>query len=195
MNLIEICNLALDSVGRSTIQSINEDTREAQVCKLRYGLSRDFALADFDWGFARTHSVLPLTSEEYPGWDYAYARPSDCLAPRWIYNSASKEKENAIPFDIGLSSDKNTNLILTDQQGAVLIYTTVVTNTSAFSPAFSLSLSWRLAAEIAIPLCSDLNLAKEMKQNYATSLASAKAASANTKEKVPQDKGTFYSVR
>lgn len=194
-NEIEICNLALDSVGSATIQSFEEDVREAQVCKLRYKLARDFTLSSFDWAFARREKQLPLSAETFSGWTYVYVQPSDCLTPRFIYNPASKNEENAIPFEVAASASKNANLIVTDQEDAVLIYTAKITNTAMFTPDFCQALAWRLAGEIAIPLHSDINLAKEMKDNYRIALAGARAVSANAQKVKRTDKGDFYNAR
>jgi hypothetical protein len=44
------------------------------------------------------------------------------------------------------------DVILTDQVNAVLRYTSIVTDTTKFSPLFTMALSWHLASMLAGPL-------------------------------------------
>ena len=83
---IDICNLALSHVGGRPIESFTEGTKEAIECGRFYAFDRDAVLEDHNWNFARKRLDLALTSDEVSGWTYSYAWPTDCLAPRRIYN-------------------------------------------------------------------------------------------------------------
>ncbi len=100
-----ICNRALGSIGtRSTIQSINDGSNEANQCALFYDPCRQELLRSAYWNCARKQANLtvskaaPGTPENQtsgtqtwdpstqppPPWLYSYLVPSDCLRMRFL---------------------------------------------------------------------------------------------------------------
>lgn len=98
-----ICNKALLSIGaRTTIASLDEESNEAEKCRLLYTDTRDEVMQKAHWNFAKKTAVLGLLksapgtpsnpdaatewSDEFPAppWLYEYSYPSDCLMIRFL---------------------------------------------------------------------------------------------------------------
>ena len=86
MNITDICNMALNHIGKGTITSLHEDTEEARTCKVHYDLQRKVLLRSYNWSFALKTAELAQIDTTVPGWDYVYAYPNDCVMARKIFN-------------------------------------------------------------------------------------------------------------
>lgn len=191
---VEICNLALIRCGSATIGSLSEDTEQARTLRKIYPMIRDSVLQKADWNFARKEDALALTNQVFNGWPYAYAYPSDCLEFRYIYNASfaqssvvyqSKSVLNVnpaaynIPFEVRVSNDGNSKIIVTGQQQAVGIYTRQITNSGVFSPLFVDALAARLAAELACSILINQGVHDKEMQKYFAFITEAQSASAS----------------
>jgi hypothetical protein len=174
----EICNIALLRAGcTETIDSLAESTEEAEAANVHYGPARDALLEEFSWPFATRRATLALSTETRTGWDYVYDLPGDCLAPRSIVGEFRTPGEGEeIPFAVELSDDGSTKLLLTDQENAVLSYTSQVESVGLFSPLFVDALAWRLASEFALALPVKPQVGMAMKQGYEAALLRAGAS-------------------
>lgn len=163
---VDICNLALAHLGdTATVASLYppEGSVQAEHCARFYPVARDSLLEMHTWGFATKRVPLALLGSGGPEWDYAYAQPSDALNILAVLPpDATDDYSQAVPLSAGglyvpqpfsCEVDENGNaVILTDQANAVLRYTSVVNDTSRFSPLFVMALSWHLASMLAGPL-------------------------------------------
>lgn len=175
---VDICNLALSHLGDvATVASINPPSGDAQSahCARFYPIARDAVLEMHTWGFATTRSTLALNQSNPASnsWAYCYATPSDVVNYVAILDPAATDDYSVgiqmagvgpysapivgagvyTPQPFVVESDANGNdVILTNQQGAVLRYTRAVTDTTKFTPLFILSLSHLLASMLAGPL-------------------------------------------
>lgn len=185
---VKIANMALSNIGtRSTIESLDEDSPEAQQCKLHFDYARAVALSDYDWSFARKRQALAAHSEAPPEdiWDYRYQYPSDCLVARKIENPLGDDAD-AVPFEVEMESDSKS--ILTDEEDAVLVYTFNQETPDFFTPYFVRTLSFMLAHLIAYPLTGKQSLQSDMLNTYRFFIAHAEASDANEKvAKPPRD--------
>lgn len=189
----EICNIALSHIGCSRISSIDEAKKEARECKVLYEAVRDSVLRDHMWGFATKHLQLALLPDEYKGWDYAYTYPVDCLAARYIYNSASKTKK--IPFKI-LANKTLTGVVLaTDQQDAILFYTAKIVELGGLDSQFRDAFAWRLAADLAIPLKDSSNKQGNAMKMYYSIISAAQASDANEEYEKPDYTSSYVEGR
>lgn len=167
---VDICNLALARLGdTATVASISppEGSAQAEHCARFYPIARNALLEEHNWGFATKRVQLALLYEAWPEWTYAYAQPNDVINVLAVLStSATDDYSQGIinipdisisgnyepqPFSCEVNGD-GMQVILTDQENAVLRYTGLVTDTSNFSPLFITVLSWRLAAMLAGPL-------------------------------------------
>lgn len=176
---VTIANMALSHIGaKSSIESLDENSSEAKQCKLWYAFSLEQALESYDWSFARTRRALALSGEAPPDqWSYRYQYPADCVKARRIWNPAG-EQADAVPFEIEMGADDNRT-ILTDIQGAVLIFTKSVTNPALFSKLFVEMLSRGLAQHIAFALTGKTEVTKEQAGAYQSILRAAAAYDGN----------------
>jgi len=214
-NEVDICNLALSHIGGLSIQSLNESNRQARECKRLYPVLRDAVQAEFPWNFARKRVTLALLSgEEVSGWDYAYIYPTDCLNALEIYNplttqtytdgmyisgqlveSLVKVKSDKIKFEVAVNAAKDTRMILSDQEAAELIFTARIEDANLFSPSFVDALSWRLAADLAMPLKGKASLHQQMMAMYASKLGMSRQANANEGFEPPSGVSAYVTAR
>lgn len=166
---VDICNLALAHLGdNATVASLDppEGSAQAEHCARFYPIARDSLLEMHTWGFATKRTTPALLGSGWPEWDYSYMQPSDALnivaiLPPDASDDYSQGTSN-VPMAAGGSyvpqayscevDGSGNDVILTDQADAVLRYTSVVEDTTKFSPLFVMSLSWHLASMLAGPM-------------------------------------------
>jgi len=171
----DICNLALSHLGdTATVASLNppEGSAQAEHCARYFPIARDTLLEMHTWRFSMRRIALAKLTSNWPEWDFAYAKPSAALKV-WAVLSPNATDDNSAPgrlpsaiapqvtsgwgiytpqpFSVEVDTD-GAEVIYTDQDNAVLRYTTVVTDTSRFSPLFVMALSWHLASMLAGPV-------------------------------------------
>jgi|688.fasta_scaffold33106_2 hypothetical protein len=169
-SIVQICNTALARIGVSNfIDSINEASQEAQVCKLLYEQCRDRVLREAHWPFARAYATLALVSDNEGKpwaneWQYAYRYPTDAMVVWRILTPLGPRQAIAEPFDVGY--DSTGRMIFTNMKDAAIEYTKRVEDVAQFDPSFSSALAWLLAAEISMPLSAVDALRKQALQMY-----------------------------
>lgn len=176
---VDICNLALSHLGDSaTVVSLDppEGSAQAEHCARFYPIALATLLERHPWGFATVRAALVPTTNPSTTWKYAYAMPSDSvnllavLAPDassdtsvatlnptiWDYGTSTPTVNWGTVYTpqdyIAESQADGTEIILTNQIGAILRYTRLVDDTSRFTPLFTETLSWLLASKLAGPV-------------------------------------------
>jgi hypothetical protein len=105
----------------------------------------------------RDVDVAWVSTDPEAGWQYQYALPDDLLAPRYLsYYSR---------FALA-SNHANENVLLTNQEDAILIYSKRQEVITLWDPSLRLAIVYALAAHICMPLNAKPNRAE-----YAQSLA------------------------
>ena len=174
---VALCNLALSHLGQGGISSLDENSTEAELCKLAYPVSRDATLRDHPWNFAMRREPLALLADEAPpGWDYVYQYPADCLAARYILPECGVGKP---PFEIALGSGGMQRIVLTDEPSAWLAYTARVKDTTLFDPLFVQAVAVRLASDLAQPITGEGTKQQNLLRLYEGLLDMARQADAN----------------
>lgn len=198
-SIVQICNTALARIGVATfIDSINEASQEAQVCKLLYEQCRDRVLREVQWPFARAYATVALVSgnEGKPWtneWQYAYRYPTDAVVVRRVLTPLGPRQAIAEPFDVG--QDASGRLIFTNMKDAAIEYTKRVEDPAQFDPSFSSALCWLLAAEISMPLSAVDGLRKQALQMYQAERGIAERISFNESEPVRDIDTEFLNTR
>ncbi len=192
---IEICQMALDHIGAKQINTLADACQEARACRRLYPTARDQVLRDFPWGFAERRKALTLlTVEHLYGFDFCYQYPPDCHQVREIYRSPLSLPP--IEYKVAYPDDTIGKVIFTNQDQAVLIYTYKVTNSQLFDAGFTAALTWRLAADLAMPLTKSLKMQDAMLQIYMHNIAAAgRADAAETRETPVAHFNTFIEAR
>jgi len=168
---VEISNLALSNIRAGSINSLNEASLQAQVCKLKYPIIRDMILTEIPWGFARTIQGLAVLTTDIFNWTYAYQYPSDCLKINRLIGS-QEELSNAdadvisrmidsqllpisdmrpqVPYEVFNFSDNK--IIASNESSLRIEYVKKITDPNLFTTLFIMAFSHLLAAEVAIPI-------------------------------------------
>ena len=183
----QVANLALGLIGqRQILDSLNEESTEAQVAKLYFASTRNELLQSFAWRFATKRAVLALTTEEREGWTYCYAAPSDLLiegAARIWDGDREPGAGGRIPFSIELNDADDGLLILTDQPEAELIYTREHRTVALWPPLFVKALAAQLAVYMAGALPVKPEMMPSLQRSATLALQVAAAASANAAQR------------
>lgn len=215
-SVVDICNLALSHIRAGSINSIDESSLQAQVCKLHYPFSRDFMLRETAWGFARRIKPLSVVTTEIFNWAYAYQYPSDCLKiNRMIGEWESLPTADAsvvnrlidrsllpltdsraqIPFEVFNFADNR--VIGANQANLRIDFIVKVTNPDLFTPSFTLGLSHLLASNITMPIVGadqGRALRNENLQLYQSFIADAVSQNSNEQYHSPVE-SEFISIR
>ena len=189
-----IWNMALSHIGAITLNSESDTSAEARKCSLFYEPARDSVLTDFPWNFAERRKALAVLEEVDPiGYEYAYTYPSDCLKIRRIWNPDPTAEP--IKYKVTAADDLSKKIILCDERSASLIYTARVENPDLFDASFVVLLSWRLAADLAIPLTRKKTLREGCLKMYGTLLPTVQAGNANEDEEPQEYENPFVAAR
>jgi hypothetical protein len=194
----DICNMALLGIGaRGKIASLDDPSREAQLCSAFYETARDAALREFPWPFAtRRVTLTQLVVSDHPPppeWLYRYGYPADCLAARylltdgpavvvapqflgsnyWALYGATVLRAQPQDFTTEQTDDGTLLSILTNVNPARLVYTVNVIDPTRYDAQFTLALAWKLAWHLAVPLTGDEKKGVMAQAGYTQALSSA----------------------
>lgn len=185
MAAVDICNLALGSLGLEPINQLSDDNQRARTCTLFYDKVRINYLTEHDWSFAT--SIVELVSETTEidgyGWaEYKFSYPTDCIKAQRVTDG-----ENGIeyPFVIrnAVIATIDTKLIFANLEKAFLEYTFDAEDTDEYSSPFYMALSEKLAYQISWPLTKDLKIKDQALQNFL--IADSQAKQKDSSEQLP----------
>lgn len=158
---LQLYNLAVDAVGGTgTIETIDEVSREAELCSRWFKPVRDQVLRAAHWHsakkFARLAEIAERTEDTWevgnptPGYQYGFALPSDCIIPRFLTNYQR--------FDYSIF-DANRHMISVATESPVLCYTAKI-SPALFDEGLARAVYTALAAFICEPLTGASNKAR-----------------------------------
>ena len=156
----DIANLALGHLGdNATVASLDppEGSAQAEHCARFYPIARDTLLEMHPWRFALRRTLLAELTNEFDQWEYSYAKPNDCLralavmSPEVTDDLAASGLVTPQPFVCEVDSD-GADVILTNQEDAMLRYVARVEDTTKFSPLFVVTVSWFMSSMLAGPI-------------------------------------------
>lgn len=175
---IDIWNTALSNIGhKANIVDPDETSAEANHCRRFYPLALAMTLERFTWSFATRRAALAQVENPIQHWMFAYGLPNPFVAVRAILPPQCTDDSFEQPYAI--ETDDNGDLVLyTNQQDAVVKYTTLVEDTTKFTPNFVLAVAADLASMLVGPIPKDTRKRQEMQQLaiYYTGLAAANDA-------------------
>lgn len=166
---VQICNLALTRLGHKSdpLASLADTGKAARLCALHYEPTRDAVLRAHPWNFAVKRAELPAL-EAAPVWGHARAfqLPADLLRVLELEDSGAEYRVEG-------------RTIATDAGAPLrLEYLARVTDPGLFDALFIDALAARLAAELAVPLTDNAQLAETMSALYQAKLAEARTTDA-----------------
>jgi len=198
---IDVCNLALSNIRAGSINSLNENSLQAQLCKLKYSILRDRCLREIPWQFNHKIRALSPVTDNIFNWAYLYSYPADCLKinrligeyeeiPAGSADIASRlldsrvrsptDLRRQIPYEV--FNFDNNKVIGSNQPNLRIDFVAKVEDPNLFSDDFILALSHLLASELAVPVVgAELGraLRNDSLQMYKQYLASAIATDMN----------------
>lgn len=173
---VDICNNSLALLGdTATVVALVPPSGSIQAvqCARFYPMARDELLEMHTWSFA-TKRVQPAPLAETPPspWAYAYLAPSDVLNFLAVLDPAATDDYSAglaqygnvsgsynynvgiyTPQPFAVETDGSGNqVILSNQQNALLRYSGRITDPTTFSPMFTAALTRLLASKLAGPV-------------------------------------------
>ena len=176
---VDIVNLALANLGdNATVTSLYppEGSAQSEHAARFYPIARDTLLEMHTWAFTTRRATLNLLSITVPQWDYVYAVPNNWIGCIAILPPDSNSDYSSIyspvdtlgytannvplvqggqyipqPYQVE-SADDGSDIILTNQENAVLRYSVSVTDTTKFTAMFTMTLAWHLASMLAGPI-------------------------------------------
>lgn len=180
---VSICNKALRYLGAPEILSLDQSSREADLCSRHYADTRDELLESYHWSFATSlQSLARMTEAPLFGYAYAYSLPSDALRVRRL--------RNGDPFVLVAGG-----IVHTDARPAEAILTVRVTDPASFPALFVEALARRLASALALPLMGNTRLEQIMLQRFADALDLARLADAAEEYEEVEPCSSWLEVR
>lgn len=150
---VDICNMALTSIGHKTIANIDEATEAARKCKVYYQQAVDETLRAYNWNCATARSALAQeTATPAFGYSFQYALPADCLRVLQLAYLDLKFK---------IEGKK----LLTNEPAASILYIKRI-GAGEMDPLLVGAVAARLSAELAYALSNNRSLAELMLKVY-----------------------------
>lgn len=180
---VSICNQALGWLGQTSISSLDDTSRTAQLCKQNYAPLRDAVLESRAWTFATYRACSETASipgncdlqqtavDGYPEWGDGYVHPikapflnvfrvyKDVSGSNWTQANWSREGDN----------------IIADRAVVYLWGVRQETDPRKFSNLFVQCLAGRIAADLAIPITQNRKLQVDMWTLYEAKLVEGAA--------------------
>lgn len=190
-----IINLALANLGQDVIASADEDTATARSANLMYDVVRRDLLRAHDWQFALRFAELAASNTASPELrlPYVFALPSGCLfLKKIVYENIPVQK--TVPHLL-FNDNSGNKLVAVPYEEARAWYVYDEDNTYVFDPAFVACFALLLAAELAVPLAGDYELAKYMLAKYQSKLDEARQANKIEQFEVPEKTSPLVEAR
>lgn len=202
-SVVSICNLALTNIGKKNITNLNEASTEAKACNQFYDHTLRIMLQAYPYRWAgKTLSLAGITNDKPLYWQYAFARPVDCLKVRRIdINSMSTTYADLSALDMsgvsqqGLPYDIEGQTLYCNIDPCFLIYTATQTDPTKFPELFVDALSWHLAVRLAMPVTRDPSVRAEAFKMATAMQAQAEALDANEVRETTDFESEYRSVR
>jgi hypothetical protein len=161
---VQICNLALTSVGANTIVSLGDNTNEARLCTIFYPLYRDYLLRLHPWNFAQVRTSLPkLAAAPAFGFDSQFQLPADCC----------RVTETDLTVHDEWRVEGRTFVCNVDKVN--IVYTKYLVDPSLFDSLFTITLAFLLAWKLSKVLTGKGNFTNALHAEYLEHLGIAQS--------------------
>lgn len=174
---IDIANRALGDVGADPIDSFDDDSKQARLCKKLFPQLRDAMLRSHPWNFGKVRASLPALAAA-PAWGYrrAFQLPSDYLRLLHVRDDVGAWWT---PFEChGLNFEVEGTTIVTDALAPLhVLYIATQPDTAVFDALFTDALVSSLASNLCMPMTKDSSLAQSLQQTAAARLSIARGVS------------------
>jgi hypothetical protein len=188
----DICNLALDRVGHSSITSLTQGTKAADLCNRNYAQARNSLLRAHPWNFAIKRVTLAQSSTT-PNheFDYYHVLPADYLKvirTNWEADGTTSTAVYGFPGMNGYAGESTPyrienvtdvgKCIATNEVTVKIEYTAKITDPEQFDPLFIDCLTLSIAMRVCMPLTDDASLLKAITDEFRSTMPSAQTTDA-----------------
>ena len=174
---VALCNRFLTRIGANQIQSLDQETKEARVCKANFDYLRDDVNSAHAWGFAIKRVELAQSSEApVYGATYAYTLPDDFLGFIMEYNEVQ-----GIDAPYRVEGD----FLVSDEPTMKIEYVARITDLNKWPVMVREALIARLQAELSRPITGVSDGTRVYFEVYENRLAMA--GSHNAAESTPRE--------
>jgi len=157
-------------IGGDAINSLDDGTPRATVCKAFYPTLRDAVLRAYPWNCAKYRVALsPLAATPAAGgdkdWAYQYTLPTDpyCL---WVPKQLNEDLEYKV----------EGRKLLTDEATITIVYVQKLTDVGTFDSLLTEAIVARLASQLCYPITANTNLTMTMWKLYEAKIREAQTA-------------------
>lgn len=180
---VTICNKALSSLSSNQIETFDDQTVEARLCRAQFDIIRQCVLEDANWSFAIKSVSLSPTGEDN-GRLSKFALPADCLRVISV----------TTPYKVIEWSIEGRHILATNEHITIkYIWDTEATDT--YSSSFIDAMATRLAAELAYPLTESQRLYEVMLQQYFIKIEKAENNDGQQSKNTPVINNRFTRIR
>lgn len=175
---IHICNLALGRIGQAPVSSIDSPTSSVEeFLAMQYPQTRQAALREYIFGFARRLAVLVSTDDIDPAFGYsaAYHKPAGYL--RLLGLGDTSFKNGDVPPELYRLSEVYIFTDYGDDDGLKIDFIYDNDNVGQWDPLFKEVVVCRLAKSLAPKYALKPSLLAEIKDDLRTAERAAAAAS------------------
>jgi len=167
----DLISLATTRLGAEVVQSFEDGTNEARFAAVIYPNARKAELSNYFWNFTLKTEELVLANEtpKDSNWRYAYYKPSFVMREVMALDRSG----SPVPYLL------EGNRILSNTKPMWFKYHEEKSE-DQFPPYFQDLMVSRLAYDMAMPLTSDINIARLMAQEYEQRRAEARNVDAQS---------------
>lgn len=175
---VDICNAALRKVGGTKIASMDDGSRNADLCVEVYENCRDDLLRANTWNFATARVKLdtPDATDPVFGFENRFPLPDDWLRTLAVYGDDAGCWQPPYKMEASLAADSNkTGFILADPDEIWLRYIKRVTDTEAMTADFRETLATLIARELVTPLAQSNTLEERLDERFRARVRQARS--------------------
>jgi len=180
-SVIGICNSALIKLGATTIMSLDEQSRNANLCKEQYEKLRDELLRSHTWNFATARAKLArLAASPVFGVSHAFQLPADFLRALSVVGSDT----TSIEVEYRIEGRR----LISDSAAIWMRYVRAAGDPNEMDPSFREALAWRLAVDLALPITQSSTVLGEMREGLTRAVLGARSIDAleDAAEQLPE---------
>ena len=173
---VSICNIALSWLGQPAITSLDDQSTNAELCKLNYPHLRDVLLSERQWVFAVLRHTSETADKPEFGEGFKHSIPPEYLRVSRVYRNVEAFDPNK--WRTALGWRREGEFIIAVEEIIYMWGTQQLTDTGLFSPMFTQALAARIAADLCMPITENSTLQSKMYQLYLAKLSDAAASDA-----------------
>lgn len=169
---VTICNQALKLVSQPPILALSDETPTANDCALFYQEELEILLQKHPWTFATERQSLALEKDKPAfGFAYAFAKPVEWVRVLGCYDAAG--------YDLASHEYKvEGNQVLSDRTTMYARGITSSVSPQSMPPLFRESLSYSIAARLAVSLMQNMELKVQHEKTAKDKLSEARGENA-----------------